>query len=321
MYAASVIADSIANGHRLVSLEVTMPRLILAEFNTHRALRAVSGNAASSRAIPIDTMIDQVETNPFVPDRFTKNQKGMQASEELDEEGQVAAREMWLQGARDAVDHVRRLSSIGVHKQQANRLLEPYLWTTAIVTATEWSNFFSLRTDKAAQPEMQRTATLMLRAYEESTPVARCWADGVGTWHLPYIVEEDWDVARVALRDETGRSLACDIQDRLVKVSVGRCAAVSYLRQREQRGHQQEMALYERLLAGPHLSPLEHVARPMDKHEYSFNRQNEAVWQEDKGTWLLTGKQTHFLGNVQGWIQKRKTIRNEQDFSLCRRPS
>ena len=63
MIQAKIVADSInIQGDRLTTLEVVMPRYILAEFNTHRML---SRNSASSRAIPFDKMLEMVKTNPF----------------------------------------------------------------------------------------------------------------------------------------------------------------------------------------------------------------------------------------------------------------
>ena len=83
-YDAKVIKDSISpDGVRLTTLEVTLPRIVLAEFNTHRML---SRNSASSRAIPVRKRIDAVERDPFVPDQFGRNQKGMQASDILREQ-------------------------------------------------------------------------------------------------------------------------------------------------------------------------------------------------------------------------------------------
>lgn len=54
-----MLADSIASGVRLTTLQVTMPRIVLAEFNTHRML---SRNSASSRAIPVEKRIAQVRS-------------------------------------------------------------------------------------------------------------------------------------------------------------------------------------------------------------------------------------------------------------------
>jgi hypothetical protein len=60
-HSTKILADSISpDGVRLTTLEVVMPRIVLAEFNTHRML---SRNSASSRAIPIEKMIRMVIPN------------------------------------------------------------------------------------------------------------------------------------------------------------------------------------------------------------------------------------------------------------------
>ena len=79
---AKIIADSInvLNGVRAITWELEYPRFIHAEFMTHRMF---SRNAASSRAIPVSKMIEQVENNPAMPVHWGKNKSGMQAEEEL----------------------------------------------------------------------------------------------------------------------------------------------------------------------------------------------------------------------------------------------
>src|SRR5580692_7015772 len=80
-YDAKILADSVSPaGHRLTTFEVTFPRIVLAEFNTHRMF---SRNSASSRAIPVTKMLERVRTDPFVPTYWGKNQKGMQAAEQI----------------------------------------------------------------------------------------------------------------------------------------------------------------------------------------------------------------------------------------------
>ncbi len=94
-YSAKVLADSSYQGVRLLTLEVQFPRFILAEFNTHRMF---SRNSASSRAIPVETRIQQVIDNPFVPESYGQNKRGMQAESALGDDAQVACRESWLRG-------------------------------------------------------------------------------------------------------------------------------------------------------------------------------------------------------------------------------
>lgn len=144
-FKAEIIADSLnPQGDRLTTFVITFPRIVLAEFNTHRMF---SRNSASSRAIPFKKMVKMVEENPFIPIAWQKDHKGMQGTEYLtdlnDINGQV---DSWLKARNEAVHYATELNQDGgVTKQLCNRLLEPFMWHTVIVTATEWENFFKLR--------------------------------------------------------------------------------------------------------------------------------------------------------------------------------
>lgn len=278
MYAAKILADSIAVGAerepdvRLTTMEVTFPRFILAEFNTHRVF---SRNSASSRAIPVEKRIAQVRENPFVPEAFTKNKKGMQADDVLDRIDADFARAIWLDAAEEAAKKAEALMEYGVHKQHANRILEPYAWHTVVVSATEWQNFFNLRTHKAAQPEMQITAKLMLATYEASMPHVVQPDD----WHLPYTTEEERE-ADIALA---------------IKMSVVRCAAVSFERQYTERTREQIEQRHDEMRKLAHWSPFEHQARVITDGE---------AWGQYLGH--------DFIGNFRNpWEQYRKHFRDE----------
>lgn len=146
MIKAEVLADSDnQRGDRITTMKITFPRIILAEFNTHRMF---SRNSASSRAIPFTKMMDSVLINPFIPIVFGRTHKGMQASEWItkdDKEEFERAERHWLQARSNAVQEAEILYRNGISKQICNRLLEPFMWHTVIVTATEWENFFELR--------------------------------------------------------------------------------------------------------------------------------------------------------------------------------
>lgn len=141
MIQAKVIADSTSSGNRITTMVVTMPRIILAEFNTHRMF---SRNSASSRAIPFEKMVESVKNNPFIPIAWQRDHKGMQGSEYTT--NNVMLEYEWLEARNKAIIYSESLC-IGndVTKQLCNRLLEPFMWHTVIVTATEWENFFHLR--------------------------------------------------------------------------------------------------------------------------------------------------------------------------------
>jgi thymidylate synthase ThyX len=284
-YACKVLKDSISfTGIRLITLEVTFPRIVLAEFNTHRAL---SRNSASSRAIPIDKMIARVLEDPFIPVWWGKNQKGMQASEELAGDARKEAEGRWLDARNNAVASVKVLQSphIDLHKQIANRLLEPWLWQTVIVTATDWANFFALRCHPAAQPEIRATAEMMRDAMNVSTPepVPR------NGWHLPLIDPEDVEAA-LALDNYDPKDGLDPLGDVLARASCARCARVSYLTHDGRRDLKEDLSLADRLRTAGHMSPFEHAAKPMSQDVYR--------------------------GNFHGWLQYRKLIPGEAIYSL-----
>ena len=147
MIKAEVIADSRCEDARLTTFVVTMPRIILAELNTHRML---SKNSASSRAIPFEKMLKAVRENPFIPIAFQKEHSGMQGTEYFTHEEAEAAQLAlhWGFLADEATVKASAFSAKGVTKQLCNRMLEPFMWHTVIISGTEWENFFALRCPK-----------------------------------------------------------------------------------------------------------------------------------------------------------------------------
>src|ERR1035437_2254645 len=119
-FKATVLADSISpDGVRLTTQEVTFPRIVLAEFNTHRVF---TRNSSSSRAIPVEKMWRRVWDDPFFPVHWGKNQSGMSAREELSGWRLSLAMKLWWLFSRVAVLMAMLLLKVGVHKQITNRL-------------------------------------------------------------------------------------------------------------------------------------------------------------------------------------------------------
>lgn len=233
-YDAKILADSISPaGHRLTTFEVTFPRIVLAEFNTHRIF---SRNSASSRAIPVEKMVKRVLEDSFQPVSWGKNQKGMQAETEFGAAERDVLDDKWCGFGRQAVDHARELLADGVHKQITNRLLEPWLWHTCVVSATEWGNFFNLRDNGKAQPEIHKAADLMHQLFKASKPRGLMPRQ----WHLPLV------------SDERSASPA-EPEEFWVKVSAGRCARVSYLTHDGKRDVAEDVRLHDSLLESGHM--------------------------------------------------------------------
>lgn len=288
-YAAKIITDSVSEvGDRLTTMEVTFPRMVLGEFNTHRAF---SRNSASSRAIPVEKQLQRILNDPFIPVWWGRNQSGMQADHELVGHDLEQAKAQWLAARDSAVDHVRRLLELGLHKQITNRLLEPFMWHTVIVTATEWSNFFALRANPMAQPEIRVIAEMMRDLYDESEPAL---VKG-GEWHLPLIQPEE-------------RDGVFEFSEEARKISAARCARVSYLTHDGKRDLEADLRLYDRLAGAGHMSPFEHVATPASHIELGHDLRSDSAP-------LIEYTVSEWHGNFCGWKQLRQFLPHEDDFS------
>lgn len=285
MIEAKIVADSVGpNGVRITTYVLTYPRFIHAEFMTHRVF---SRNASSSRAIPVKKSIQMVIDNPVIPLAFTKNKAGMQGGEALSGEAEAAAVAAWLEGRDRAVEMAQKLADLEVHKQYANRILEPYAHITVVCTATDWDNWFALRCHYMAQPEICELAMQMLAAREASTPEQ---LKGY-MWHLPFVDEQAMEEVKT-FHGVTCLQNSPAAIDTAIKRSVARCARVSYLNHDgTTTSIEDDMKLYDRLLgsAPVHASPAEHQAMAL-----------ESVQDYPK-----------LQGNLRGWIQYRKTIQGE----------
>lgn len=275
---ARVILDSISPlGQRITTMEVRMHRFVLAEFNTHRVL---SRNSASSRAIPVEKQLAQFSMNFAHPVRYPREQPGMQGGDELDGQDRQDAKMLLAQVhqyTRLVIGDYLRLhpdKSTRLHKSIINRLMEWGQYHVAVVTSTEWQNFFDQRAlvrSPLAQPEIAAAADAMLAAYEASEPRMLGWDD----WHMPYI---DWQDA--ALSPAGAR-----------QASVARCARVATMHHDGKRNIDADLRLFKNLVSAKpmHASPLEHVAKPCPREvpEMGYPHHPE------------------HLGNFDGWAQLR----------------
>ncbi len=358
-YSAKIICDSISEtGKRLTTFEITFPRMVLAEFNTHRMF---SRNSASSRAIPFKKQIQRIVDNPFIPERFPIDGSGMQPNSYVDKDHSLDynhASEAWMEARDAALDSACNLYSSlviknlfedwdwqnsdkpepAIHKQIVNRLLEPFMWHTVICTATEFDNFFKLRTNGQAQYEIRRIADLMYEAYHAwddiesevmlslKSPDFKNW-EAVkpkelkqGEWHLPFISGEDENLIidyiesgkNKELYDDWYSGNTIDQREAILKckkeVSVARCARVSYLTHDGKRDIEKDLELFEKLRTSGHWSPFEHVATPHFIDE-KFVRITTKILEDYPELGI---PQTDLRsGNFIGWKQFRKEFQDE----------
>jgi hypothetical protein len=362
MFKAEIVADSLSpQNHRLTTFLVTFPRIVLAEFNTHRVL---SRNSASSRAIPFKKMLKAVLENPFVPLRWQKDHSGMQGTEYFDDNeefyflearnhvyqklqlhngpeedkkfimtmrdiliktlgrleftGKKTLSECWLVIRDIVVECAVIMYGFGVSKQICNRLLEPFMWHTVLVTGTEWENFFALRNDPSAEIHMQHIAHLILEAYNASSPNRL----KPGEWHIPYMDQIDGMAIRKYLVPEHPHRASMDDKiDIALKISTMMCARTSYTLPGDDLSEwtvEKYLKKYDEMHERGHMSPFEHCAQCPTEEEY-YSRYNGYVEVTEvtvdkfvlDGEAYKTDRDFGWWGNFHGWKQLRKLLSNE----------
>ena len=246
----------------------------------------LSRNAASSRAIPVAKMIESVKESPAMPEWWGKTQKGMQANKQISQTGISDCRVLWNRGRNECVEMAGRMvENYQLHKQIANRLLEPWMHMTSLWTATEWDNFFALRAHPDAQPEFQVLAYRMLDLYLKEKPLQLQW----GEWHLPFVDGPELTI-------QTG-----------LKVSVARAARVSYTTFEGKYSVEKDCELHDRMLdAWPkHMSPFEHQACAVEGLRRSGNF--AGGWQQYrksiKGEVVKKANLKKIMKNKPDWIE------------------
>jgi thymidylate synthase ThyX len=277
----------------LVTLRMRYPRIIHGEVMTHRDF---SRNARSSRAVPVRTMLLECTTMPFIPWHWLKNQAGMQGTIPLGPEEVELARQNWLKARDASVAVVQTLfdpEGLNIHKQNPNRLLEPFSWIDTLITSNRWDNFLWLRDHEAAEPHLQDLARLVKQALDEMEVQDL----QPGQWHTPYITDDDVDHA-MDISDTRDDFIAW-----ICKISAARCARISYKPFDGDSSYEAELRRYDQLVTSDrvHASPTEHQATPDQ-----FNYTGQYIT-DDRGVW----DKPHLHGNLPGWIQARKLIPNE----------
>lgn len=218
------------------------------------------------------------------------------------------------------------------HKQIVNRITEPYSPIKVLITATDFANFFALRDHPDAQPEIQQLAKLMKLEYERSEPMPRT----VGEWHMPYIGDGDYRMAYNYLNaqdrryftytDGSGRERTdyrsgfpkpSEVNRLLLKISVARCARVSYKAFDGTVDIEKDLKLFKQLVESQpvHASPTEHQAMVLPEiklytKEGPENASLQDPYSREPREFTFYGE-PGWWSNFTGWGQYRKTIPNE----------
>lgn len=244
-FEAKVVQDSLGHlGKRLMTFQTRSPRMLHAEVMTHRA---ASKNASSSRAIPAWKFIKWVKEDPAMFVHVGKEQKGMQAREEVSDEIKEKFHREWLELRDISITFVERwYKEYGIHKQVCNRALEPWHHISLVMTLTDeaFLAIMALRRHPDADPGFQALADVLWKAREESVPRVL----KPGEWHLPYLHPQEIQMGDV---------FSCIVR------SAARCCRVSYNNMDGMPPtFEQDQDTFEKLAFSTpeHMSPFEHQA-------------------------------------------------------------
>lgn len=343
---ATVVGDSLSpQGNRLTTLLIMFPRFILAELNTHRML---SKNSASSRAIPFEKMARAVKTNPFIPIAWQKPHSGMQGTGYWTDKAAERLTESWRWASKVAVASAEELAANGSTKQLCNRLLEPFMWHTVLISGTEWENFFELRCPQytfegvtykswkdvlknydferetiedpilfplshntgQAEIHMMALAEAIWDAQNESKPKQL----KAGEWHIPF---EDKIVELLATVGSNCHSVGEEWKKDKVKVATAMAARTSYtvVGDEKEISYERLIGIHDRMIAQRpfHASPFEHCARVMSDEEYETNvkgifHPSESSMSQFQADAYMDDKAEGWCKNYRGFIQYRHFV-------------
>lgn len=334
MYKAEIIKHSITEfNHELVTFIVTYPRIIHAEMCRHRAF---SRNTSSSRAIPFSKTESDLKDNCFVPIAWQKKHSGMQGDYYFKGiEAETFERE-WLNIKNNVITDAMRLHAKELTKQLTNRLVEPFTWTTEIITTSlpGLLNFFELRcpkykyylVDRDGNPieQISRSKGEYFRrtnTSDEGQFETLDWLsidESPAEIHIQQIAELMYEefclsqperllsgvwhapfIDSIDVKELSAIAGTDNLHDTLLKISTARCARLSYktLGEEPKIDYEADLRLFDKLLKEKHMSPFEHCARTMSKEEVDYYTRN--------------GSEKGWCNNFQGFVQYRFIIENE----------
>ena len=336
LISATVIADSLTEfGFRMLTFKCVLPRIILAELNTHKMLNR---SLASSRAIRFSKAVQGVEQNPFLPLRWMEDHPGMQGTSFVEDADEIHDLEQeWLFTRDLMIKQATKFNEAKITKQLCNRLIEPFQYVTALVTGTEWENFLALRAHPMAEIHIADLAEKILKAANASTPISLV----AGQWHLPMSEDIDESVLHsIAPGFYSERALMDDhdwfmevLPEMQRKVCAGRLARISYqtLDETPVKSHLEDILLADRLIQSGHWSPMEHIGMAMGRLELKAHGRIEGYMESslipeeiESGLQVVISNHADpeigrpeailsygWSGNLRGFIQYRKTFAGE----------
>ena len=313
----------------------------------------------NSRAIPFEKMVEVVEKEPFVPIAWQLSHKGMQGTEYLTDPEHIKEKnEIWLAARDMSVDISKELiGNIGkivydednvvdsveipntsLSKNYSNRLLEPFMWVTQIVTGSReaFENLFRLRCP-IYELEVCPDSVVYARSKKEFIEHYGCFEEKDDLWwlqrnkgqaeiHFMDLAEKMYDALNeseptelesgewhIPFSNEPCFTPEMSLMDKIV-LSCAMIARTSYTKIGDSQNISLETArnIFERCKKERHDSIFEHAGRCMTKREWETNLRGKAIYKfsEDyfDGNFVPENKSKGWNKAFKGFLQLRTFI-------------
>ena len=243
--------------------------------------------------------------------------------------------EWWLFARDKAVEAASILYVFDVTKQLCNRLLEPFMWTTMLITGSKegWDNFFSLRSPSyeiGVNKFKSKKDVLDYYSDEPNYIELKNYTDldwlqlnkGQAEIHMMMLSEKIYDVIQESVPiqlkpNEWHIPMISDLEslklstDDQIKLSVGRAANTSYTVVGDEKELTLEHAIkiHDKCVELVHSSVFEHCARAMSDEEYKVFIKGKNI-----GTiapYLFDDTSKGWCNNLKGFIPYRYFIDNK----------
>nr|DAQ95670.1 MAG TPA: Thymidylate synthase complementing protein [Caudoviricetes sp.] len=285
---AEIITHSkrLNTNEELITYKLIYPRIIHSELMTYSMM---SVNSASSRAIPVNKLIEVIEKTPFYPISYQKKHSGMQGIDYFTSEEDIkTCHSLWEESMQESIRVAKKMLEFGISKQIINRTLESYQYHCCLFTGTResfehlfnqrcpvypggyksWKELCDLDSNYTMEtPLIERLkvnkgqaeihfmdlAEKMYDALNESTPDEL----SIGSYHIPFY------------KDIISSEEVLGIEN-LIAMSVALTARVSYTSIGDNNKLTLERAtnIYNHCLENGHWSVFEHIGQCMTDEEY-----------------------------------------------------
>ena len=270
----------------LITYKLIYPRIIHSELMTYSMM---SVNSASSRAIPVNKLIEVIEKTPFYPISYQRKHSGMQGTDYFTSKEDIkTCHSLWEESMQESIRVAKNMLEFGLSKQIINRTLESYQYHCCLMTGTResfehlfnqrcpvypggcksWRELCDLDSNYTMEtPLIERLkvnkgqaeihfmdlAEKMYDALNESTPDEL----PIGSYHIPFYKD--------IISSEEVLSI-----DNIISMSVALTARVSYTSISDDNKLTLERAtnIFNHCLENGHWSVFGHIGQCMTDEEY-----------------------------------------------------